>query len=232
MHDVGDVDAVVGQRTARYGSSMTREVFVSTDVEADGPIPGPHSMLSFGSVAFDESGVECGSFTANLTTLPGADGHPDTMKWWKTQPAAWAACRAQPRDPDEALPQYAAWLDALPGRPVFVGYPAAFDYLFVHWYLHRFAGRSPFSHSALDVKTLAMAMLGGRFGDATKRHMPRRWFPATTHSHVALDDAREQGLLFLNMRRELLARGPLAATPNTTTKTTTSTTTNVDGGAS
>ena len=25
------------------------EIYVSTDVEADGPIPGPHSMLSFGS---------------------------------------------------------------------------------------------------------------------------------------------------------------------------------------
>jgi hypothetical protein len=196
---------------------MAREVFVSTDVETDGPIPGPHSMLSFGSVAFDEDGVERGTFTANLTTLPGASGHPETMRWWQTQPAAWAACRVEPRAPADVMPTYAAWLDALPGRPVFVGYPAAFDYLFVHWYLHRFAGRSPFSHAALDVKTLAMAMLGVRYGAATKRHMPRRWFPATTHSHVALDDAREQGLLFLNMRRELLTRGPLASATNTAT---------------
>jgi hypothetical protein len=182
---------------------MSREVYVSTDVEADGPIPGPHSMLSFGSVAFDEEGIEVASFTANLETLPGARGHPDTMRWWQTQPAAWQACRKDPRAPDVVMPAYAAWLDALPGRPVFVSYPAAFDYLFVHWYLHRFAGRSPFSHSALDVKTLAMSMLGGRYCDATKRHMPRRWFPEMTHSHVALDDAREQGLLFVNMRREL-----------------------------
>ncbi len=28
------------------------EVYVSTDVEADGPISGPHSMLSFGSAAY------------------------------------------------------------------------------------------------------------------------------------------------------------------------------------
>jgi hypothetical protein len=25
------------------------EIYVSTDIEADGPIPGPHSMLSFAS---------------------------------------------------------------------------------------------------------------------------------------------------------------------------------------
>ena len=28
------------------------EIYVSTDVETDGPIPGPYSMLSLGSAAF------------------------------------------------------------------------------------------------------------------------------------------------------------------------------------
>jgi hypothetical protein len=29
----------------------SKEIYVSTDVEVDGPIPGPNSMLSFGSAA-------------------------------------------------------------------------------------------------------------------------------------------------------------------------------------
>jgi hypothetical protein len=190
---------------------MAREVYVSTDIEADGPIPGPHSMLSFASVAFDEDDRELGVFTANLQTLPGATGHPETMAWWATQPTAWAHCRTDLRDPAEALPAYARWLEALPGRPVFVGYPAAFDHLFVHWYLHRFTGGSPFAHSALDMKTLAWTLLGGRYREATKRHMPRRWFGEQRHAHVALDDAREQGHMFLQMRREW--RASRAATP-------------------
>ena len=33
------------------------------------------------------------------------------------------------------MPRYLAWLKALPGRPTFVGYPAAYDFLFVYWYL-------------------------------------------------------------------------------------------------
>lgn len=34
------------------------EIYVSTDVEADGPIPGPHSMLSLGSAAYrEDSGI-------------------------------------------------------------------------------------------------------------------------------------------------------------------------------
>ena len=33
---------------------MTTEIYVSTDIEADGPIPGPNSMLSFASAAYND----------------------------------------------------------------------------------------------------------------------------------------------------------------------------------
>jgi hypothetical protein len=178
------------------------EIYVSTDIEADGPIPGPHSMLSFGSAAFLPDGTRVGTFTANLELLPGACGHPETMAWWAKHADAWQACRQEPRSPGVALGQYVAWLDALPGRPVFVGYPAAYDFMFVYWYLMRFAGRSPFSFSALDIKTMAMTMLGKDFYRSTKASMPKRWSSEPLHRHVALDDAIEQGELFCNMLAE------------------------------
>ncbi|GAA1799318.1 hypothetical protein GCM10009682_21180 [Luedemannella flava] len=175
------------------------EIYVSTDVEADGPIPGPHSMLSFGSAAYTAGGELVATFSANLATLPDARGDDATMAWWATQPAAWAACRADQQDPAAAMVAYRSWLDQLPGKPVFVGYPAAYDFLFVYWYLIRFAGASPFSHSALDIKTYAMALLGTDYRATTKRRMPRAWFADLPHSHVALDDAIEQGALFCAM---------------------------------
>jgi len=52
--------------------------------------------------------------------------------------------------PETAMRRYVLWLKALPGKPVFVGYPTGFDFLFVYWYLIRFAGESPFSFSALE----------------------------------------------------------------------------------
>src|SRR6201981_1264920 len=97
---------------------------------------------------------------------------------------------------------FSAWYKAMPGKPVFVGYPAAYDFMFVYWYLIRFAGESPFSHSALDIKTFAMALLGTPYRDSTKKRMPRRWFDELPHTHVALDDALGQGSLFCNMLRE------------------------------
>src|SRR5215831_10777388 len=55
------------------------EVYVSTDVETDGPIPGPHSMLSFASAAYLPDKSLVGTFTANLEPLPGAQADPGTM---------------------------------------------------------------------------------------------------------------------------------------------------------
>src|SRR4029453_12373837 len=94
------------------------EVYVSTDVEADGPIPGPHSMLSFASAAYLANKTLVSTYEANLELLPGAQGDPRTMEWWLGQPDAWAACRANPRDPVAVMPEYVEWVKTLPGKPV------------------------------------------------------------------------------------------------------------------
>jgi hypothetical protein len=105
------------------------------DVETDGPIPGPHSMLSFASAAYLADKTLIATFEANLELLTGAQGDPKTMEWWGTQPEAWAACRKNLRSPVDAMQDYLRWLKALPGKPVFVAYPAAYDFMFVYWYL-------------------------------------------------------------------------------------------------
>jgi hypothetical protein len=178
------------------------EIYVSTDVEVDGPIPGPYSLLSLGSAAFLADKTKVSTFTANLECLPEARSHPDTMAWWGKHPEAWQACRQNLRSPVDTMNDYAKWLDSLPGLPVFVGYPAAFDFMFVYWYLIRFVGRSPFSFAALDIKTMAMLQLGTGYRNSTKKNMPKRWFDDLPHNHVALDDAIEQGTLFCNMLAE------------------------------
>ena len=185
---------------------MSKEIYVSTDVETDGPIPGPNSMLSFGSAAFDEDGKLLSTFAANLETLPFAEADPSTAAWWKTQPKAWEECRRDPRDPSVVMPEYVAWIKGLGGRPVFVGYPAGFDFTWIYWYIRFFKLESPFSFSALDIKTYASAVLKVPFREATKRNFPKRWFGQTKHNHQALTDAIEQGELFMAMRRDHLGR--------------------------
>lgn len=188
------------------------EIYVSTDIEADGPIPGPYSMLSLGSAAYRADKTLLATFSVNLETLPEATAHPDTMRWWEQFPEAWAACREAPRPPADAMLAYRRWLESLPGRPIFVGYPAAFDFMFVQWYLIRYTGGSPFAQSALDIKSYAMALLGREFVQTSKHSFPQQWLDPLPHTHVALDDALEQGALLCNLlaerRRQGAAGGP------------------------
>ena len=178
------------------------EIYISTDIETDGPAPGLNSMLSFGSAAFLPDKKIIGTFSANLETLPEAASNPDTMAWWETKPEAWQACRMDQQSPAIVMPRYAAWIEELPGDPVFVGYPAAFDFMFITYYLHRFAGHSPFSYFALDIKTYAMALMKTSFYNVSKSTMPQVWFDDLPYTHVALDDAISQGALFCNMLAE------------------------------
>lgn len=161
-------------------------------------------MLSIGSAAYTVDGTLMGTFTANLETIPGASGYPDTMAWWAANPAAWAAARADPQPPEVAMANYEHWLRGLPDPPVFVGYPAGFDFMFVYWYLMKYVGSSPFALMALDVRTYAMALLTRPYKECGLAKIAALWPRDQPHTHVALDDAIEQGEIFCRMLQERL----------------------------
>jgi DNA polymerase III alpha subunit (gram-positive type) len=177
------------------------EIYVSTDIETDGPIPGPHSMLSFASAAYTAEKQLLSTFSANLELLDGAVGHPSTMSWWKERWHLYEVTRVDVESPEAALQRYVTWIKQLPGKPVFVAYPAGFDFTFMYWYLIKFVGESPFSFSALDIKSYAAALLKCEYRQASKRNMPKEWFDPMPHTHIALEDAIEQGAMFCNMLR-------------------------------
>ena len=188
------------------------EIYFSTDIESDGPYPGAYSMLSFGTAAFNPEGNLIGTFEANLETLPGAKQHPDTMRFWSEQPDAWVACRKDCKPPKKVMPAYVKWVEdvikpyqELYGRkvkPVTVGFPITFDFAFMNYYMGEFAKYNPFSFSALDIKTMAMVVLGKEFRQCTKRNFPKRWFSEKKHTHIGIDDAIEQGEMFFNILKE------------------------------
>lgn len=188
----------------------TDPLFLSVDIEADGPIPGPHSMLSIGAVAIKIDGTIVDTFSANLTALKGASPCPDTMEeFWAKYPVAWAEATKNPCDHVAVMQDYRKFIDNLPDRPVFIGYPASFDHAFHHWYLVRFTGDDPCGHHALDLKTLAATMLKIPYRDARKSCFPERWFEgAPAHDHVALTDAMEQAIMGINMLREHYSQKP------------------------
>ena len=180
---------------------MKEEIYVSCDVESDGPIPGENSMLSLGAAAFTREKENISEFDSNLNVLPGASPNPDTMAWWAGNQEAWEYCRKNQGDPKEVMEGFSRWLDQLRarGKTVCVCYPAGYDFTFIYWYLMKFVGRSPFGFQALDIKSYAMAKLGTQFRKTVKANFPKEWFDDLPHTHKALDDAREQGAMFINI---------------------------------
>lgn len=175
-------------------------IYVSVDVEADGPIPGWNSMLSLGAYAFYENGDEVGSFYMNLLPLQGAVQDPDTMNWWATQPEAWAALMENRAEPAYATIEFSKWLSSMPGFAVFVAAPVAFDIMFVYWYLRYFTGASPLGFRAIDIRSFAMGKLGREYNRTSKSKLPAKFRPDKgQHTHKAIDDAVEQAQWFLRL---------------------------------
>jgi hypothetical protein len=180
-------------------------VYISIDVETDGPIPGRNSMLALGAAAFSEEGELLGTFTANLEALPEATPDPETMAWWETQPAAWSAHRKDLQSPTEGMKNFVAWVRSActlenSVDAVCIAYPAGFDFTFVYWYLRIFVGTSPFSFSCLDIKSYASGVLGIPYRRISKKTLSAFIPKDNPHTHIASEDAVEQGMMFLNIR--------------------------------
>lgn len=178
------------------------DIYISTDIETDGFVPGLNSMLSLGSAAFLEDKTLLSTFSVNFELLEEAVANPITTKWWESQPAAWQACRENQINPLIAMQMYHDWLLQLPGRIIFVGYPLVYDIRFIDYYFQRFIGENPFKFNAIDIRSYAMGMLNLSYQNAGKDHLPERWLDNLPHTHIALDDALEQGALFCNMLLE------------------------------
>jgi Exonuclease len=198
------------------------DLYISADVETDGPVPGPFSMLSFGlSVAGTYDGIHFlrAPKDENLVFYrelrPIADTFdPEALEVNGLNRDELSRTGA---DPSEAMSAAARWVAEVGEgfRPVLVAYPVAFDWSFLYWYFEQFADRpSPFGHSScLDIRTLYQAITGSVFDRSGKSSMPDFVLPSRPHTHNALEDALEQGELFANLfdfaraRRNALVHG-------------------------
>ena len=193
---------------------MTRELYISVDVEPDGHVPGTSSIVSLGACAAalrDDDRVihpldveaENNSFYAVLRPITDRFVEKALLVTGFER----ATLERDGRPPEEALPEFAAWIDALAEEhdalPVLAAYPLGFVWHFTQYYLHEFAGRSPFGQSAhLDLKSAYAALTNSAVRDAIKRRMPSALLgPKDSKTHHALDDAKGHVDLLVGLLR-------------------------------
>lgn len=183
------------------------DVYFSADVETDGPIPGPFSILSFALVyagRFDGQRFErpkefeqtfyrelkpiSESFQPEALRVNGLDR--DRL------------CR-EGITPAQAMTEAYNWVNNIAGpkHAVLVAYPLSFDWTWLYWYFTRFsADGSPFDYSrCFDIKTAIAVKSRIPITKAGRERVDAKFRSNRVHTHHALDDAIEQAEIFANV---------------------------------
>ena len=186
--------------------------YVVCDIEADGPIPGPHSMMSLGAVAVNKEGNIFGEFEINFLPLKNAKPHSKTMEWFnKNAPKALTYCKINQVEPQEGMKRFGNWLLTLPKPRVMAAHPAPLDFMWVNWYIQTYLRdeleEPPFTkpffdnkgQGAFDIKSYAAAVLKKDFTNLHRDTYTKDLHDNTKHTHKAIDDAREYAQLLIKL---------------------------------
>jgi ribonuclease T len=177
---------------------MTEEMLISVDVEASGDSPSTGSLLSIGACLVTDP------TTSIYVELKPVAGLPWSEEAEGVHGLTVDHLNAAGLEPADGMAQLEAWVQKVSvGRwPIFVGFNAPFDWMFVADYFWRYLGRNPFGVSALDLKSLYMGRDRVSWADTRKVNIAARLDLNLEPTHNALDDARDQARL----ARELLQR--------------------------
>lgn len=199
---------VTAERLAdeKASGAMARglDVYFSADVETDGPIPGPFSILSFALVLagtfdgerFDPAKDYKRSFYRELK--PISDQYqPDALR---VNGLDRNKLLIEGQQPEIAMTEAAQWINGVvgQGKPILVAYPLSFDWSWLYWYFTKFSAQgSPFNHSlCFDIKTAFAVKARIPISEAGKSKLLPSLRPQTPHTHHALEDAIEQAEIF------------------------------------
>ena len=183
---------------------MPRPCYICVDIEAAGPTPSDYALLSIGAATVDEPRR---SFYVELKPTSMAA----TEEASAIHGLALDELAERGLEPKDALVRFEAWLSEMVDAdqtPIFVAFNAPFDWMFINDYYHRFLGRNPFGHRALDMKALYMGMRGVPWAATTHQTVSRDFGLNNTLPHHAEEDAIQQAELFRRMLDELEQKHP------------------------
>lgn len=180
-------------RIRHHGQVSDDEILVSVDVEASGPSPSTGSLIAIGACLVDDPEVAVYILLKPIDGLPWSDAAQRVHRLEREM------LEAEGLEPPLAIGRFDAWLTEVSAgrRPVFVGWNAAFDWLFMADYFARYLGRNPFGPAPLDVKAYLMGRDRLERWADTRRHLvAERYGEIEPLTHHALDDARQQAAFF------------------------------------
>jgi ribonuclease T len=176
-----------------------KEIYISVDIEAAGPVPATYSMLSLGAAVVHDLQT---NFYIELRPI-NRKSVPDAIK---VIGRTLKDFERAGRDPKEAMLAFREWIHSVAKnrKPIFVGFNATFDWAFVNYYFQHYLGKNPFGFGGIDIKSYFMGMTGCTWDNARSSRIPSGLKGSLRHTHNALDDAIEQGEMFRRMRERVV----------------------------
>ena len=164
--------------------------YIMVDIEADGPIPGDYSMVSFGAIVVDPALDR--TFYGKL--------RPISDKWIPDALAVSGFTREETLAFDDAaavMQQFGDWIRSVSkGQPKFISDNNGFDWQFINWYFHHFLGGNPFGFSSTNLGSLYK-------GVVKDMHVNFKHLRKTRHTHNPVDDARGNAEALLEIKEKL-----------------------------
>ncbi len=187
------------------------DLYISVDIETNGPIIGQNAMLSFGCAALRGDEI-VSTFTRNLIIPEGTTTDADTMEFWAQYPDAYKATQVNQDAPEDAFKALCSWVFDLKLEdeiPVFMATPIGMDFSWMFYYGMNVAPVQwwkTFNFQGLDIQSYAVAAFNKPYIHSAKKYWPKKCrkpetWEGFTHTHVALDDAIEQALQFVEIRK-------------------------------
>lgn len=165
--------------------------YIMVDIEADGPIPGDYSMISFGAVVVREKSLD-ETFYGKLK--------PISDKWIPDALKVSGFSREETMtfpDPELVMSDFHDWVvEHSQGQPMFISDNNGFDWSFINWYFHHFIGKNPFGFSSTNLGSLYKGLISDVFKNF--KHLRK-----TAHTHNPVDDAMGNAEALLYMKKEM-----------------------------
>jgi DNA polymerase III epsilon subunit-like protein len=178
---------------------MAELIYICVDVETAGPNPADYALLSIGAAVVGQP-----QLTFYIELQPDREAVTDeALSIHGLQLSALAAGGTPPQ---AAMQLFAAWVREQARAPIFVAFNAAFDWMFINDYFHRYAGNNPFGHRALDMKAVFMGLTSTPWEQTTYQNVSRHYGQPEALAHNALQDAQQGAALFEAMLAELATK--------------------------
>jgi DNA polymerase III epsilon subunit-like protein len=178
------------------------EIFISIDVETAGPNPGNYAMLAIGAcLVFEPQKHFYVEIQPQSTAI--------TKQALQVSQLDIANLKRNGEKPQDAMRRFANWVEKVTPpdhNPIFVAFNAAFDWMFVNDYFHRYLGYNPFGHKALDIKSFYMGLFGVPFGETGMKDILLKYPDLEVLSHHALQDAQDQAKIFRKLLQKVKER--------------------------